>query len=167
MDDFPLLCLSPIFVIPKKTGSSSNFESEEIQCVHFGTTFPNGNTQCHSTEPAPSGLGSLDRFEGRLPSRAGSPSVQETAGFQIPRQDLGVLGLAVWPKRLSVGLFESCSYGNSSSSPAGHPHILFSGRLAAGRRVLVAPSVTPSNHSSVGSESRVHRQSKEVGAYPY
>ena len=40
VDDFPLLCLSPIFVIPKKTGPSSNLESEEkinvfISVQHF------------------------------------------------------------------------------------------------------------------------------------
>ena len=116
-----------------------------------------GNSQCHSTESAPSRLGSLDRFEGRLRSRAGSPSVQETAGFQIPRQDLRVQGLAFRPKRLSVGLFEGSSYGNSSPSPAGHPDIFLSGRLAARRRVPVAPPVTPSCHSSVGSEFGVHR----------
>ena len=133
-------------------GSSSNIESEENQCDHFGTTFLNGNTHCHSTESAPSRLGSLDRFEGCLPARAGTPSVQETAGFQIPRQDLHVQGLAFRPKRLSVGLFENSSYGNSSPSPAGHPDILLSGRLAAGRRVPVAPPVPPSSHSSVGPE---------------
>ena len=166
VDDFLLLCFLPIFVIPKKTGSLCDFESEENQCFHFGTTLPNGNTQCHSTESAPSRLGSLDRFEGRLPSRAGTPSVQETAGFQIPRQDLCVQGLAFRPKTLSVGLFEDSSYGNSSPSPAGHPDILLSGRLAAHRRVPVAPPVTPSGHSSVGPESGVHRQSKEVGAHP-
>ena len=106
IDDFSLLCFSPIFVIPKKTGSSGDFESEENQCFHFGTTFPYGNSQFHSTKSAPSRLGSLDRFEGRLPSRTGIPSVQETAGFQILRQDFRVQGLAFRPKRLSVGLFE-------------------------------------------------------------
>ena len=100
IDDFSLLCFSPIFVIPKKTGSSGDFESEENLCFHFGTTFPYGNSQCHSTESAPSRLGSLDRFEGRLPSRTDTPSVQETAGFQIPRQDLRLQGLAFRPKRL-------------------------------------------------------------------
>ena len=152
----------------KNRGSSSgsDFESEENQCFHFGTTFPNGNSQCHSTESARSRLGSLNRFEGRLPSHTSTPSVQETAGFQVPRQDLRVQGLAFRPKRLSVGLFESSSYGNSSHSPAGHPDILLSGRLAAGRRVPVAPPVPPSSHSSVGPEFGVHRQSKEIGAYP-
>ena len=82
-------------------------------------------SQFHSTESAPSRLGSLDRFEGRLPSRTGIPSVQETAGFQIPRQDFCVQGLAFRPNRLSVGLFEGSSYGNSSPSPAGHPYIYF------------------------------------------
>ena len=106
-------------------GSSGDFESEENQCFHFGTTFPYGNSQFYSTESAPSRLGSLVRFEGRLPSRTGIPSVEETAGFQIPRQDFHVQGLAFWPKRLSVGLFEGSSYGNSSPSPAGHPYIYF------------------------------------------
>ena len=91
-------------------GSSGDFESEVNQCFHFGTTFPYGNSQFHSTESAPSRLSSLDRFEGRLPSRTGIPSVQ---------------GLAFRPKRLSVGLFEGSSYGNSSPSPAGHPDIYF------------------------------------------
>ena len=166
IDDFPLLCLSPIFVIPKKTGSSGNFELEENQCVHSGSTFPDGNTECNSTGIAPSGLGRFVRLEGRLPSRADSPSVQETAGFQVSRQDLRVQGLAVRPKRLSVGLFKASCYGNSTPSPAGHPHILLSGRLAHRRRVSIGPSVTSSNHSSVGSESGVHCQSKEVGVYP-
>ena len=65
-----------------------------------------------------------------------------------------------------MGLFEGSSYGNSSPSPAGHPDILLSGRLAALRRVPVAPPVTPSGHSSVGPEFGVHRQSKEIGAHP-
>ena len=147
-------------------GPSGDFDSEENQCFHFGTTFPYGNSQCHSTESAHSRLGSLVRFEGRLPSRTGTPSVQEIAGFQIPRQDLCVEGLAFRPKRLSVGLFEGSSYGNSSPSPAGHPDILLSGRLAARRRVPVAPPVPPSCHSSVGPEFGVHRQSEEIGAHP-
>ena len=112
-------------MIPKKTGSSGDFESEVNQCFHFGTTFPYGNSQFHSTESVPSRLGSLDRFERRLPSLTGIPSVQDTAGFQIPRQDFRVQGLAFRPKRLSVGLFEGSSYGNSSPSPAGHPDIYF------------------------------------------
>ena len=106
IDDFPLLCLSPIFVIPKKTGdlrvilnlkkinvfiSVQHFRMETLNVI-----LPNLRSR----------LGSLDRFEGRLPSRTGTPSVQETAGFQIPRQDLCVQGLAFRPKRLSVGLFE-------------------------------------------------------------
>ena len=62
-------------------GSSGNFELEENQCVHSGSTFPDGNTECNSTGIAPSGLGRFVRLEGRLPSRADSPSVQETAGF--------------------------------------------------------------------------------------
>ena len=147
-------------------GSSGNFELEENQCVHSGSTFPDGNTECNSTGIAPSGLGRFVRLEGRLPSRADSPSVQETAGFQVSRQDLRVQGLAVRPKRLSVGLFKASCYGNSTPSPAGHPHILLSGRLAHRRRVSIGPSVTSSNHSSVGSESGVHCQSKEVGVYP-
>ena len=82
------------------------------------------------------------------------PSVQETAGFQIPRQDFRVQGLAFRPKRLSVGLFE----GNSSPSPAGHPYIYFYlDELTAFRGVPVTPPVTPSCHSSVGSEFGVHR----------
>ena len=64
-------------------GSSGNFELEENQCVHSGSTFPDGNTECNSTGIAPSGLGRFVRLEGRLPSRADSPSVQETAGFQF------------------------------------------------------------------------------------
>ena len=65
-----------------------------------------------------------------------------------------------------MGLFKASSYGNSTPSPAGYPHILLYGRLAHRCRVPIAPSVTSSNHSSVGSESGVHCQSKEVGAYP-
>ena len=74
--------------------------------------------------------------------------------------------LFVLSNRLFVGLFESSSYGISSSSPAGHLLILFSGRLALRRRGPVAPSVTPSCHSLVDSDSRVYRLSKEVGAFP-
>ena len=149
-DDIPLLYISPIFVIPKKTGDLRvilNLKKINV----FNVILPNLRSR----------LGSLDRFEGRLPSRTGSPSVQETAGFQIPRQDLCVQGLAFRPKRLSVGLFEGSSYGNSSPSPAGHPDILLSGRLAARRRVPVAPPVPPSCHSSVGPEFGVHRQSEQ------
>ena len=51
---------------------------------------------------------------------------------------------------VSVGLFAVNSYGNSLPSPAGHPDILFSGRLAVRCRVPVVPSVTPLGHSSVG-----------------
>ena len=133
----------------KDRGSSRYFESEENQCVHCDTTLQNGNPQCHSTESARSRLGSLDRSEGRLPSRAGSPPVQETVWFQIPRQDLRVQGLAFRPKRLSVGLFESSSYSRSSPSPAGHPDILLSRRLASGGWVPVASPGPPSSHSSV------------------
>ena len=87
-------------------GSSGNFELEENQCVHSGSTFPDGNTECNSTGIAPSGLGRFVRLEGRLPSRADSPSVQETAGFQVSRQDLRVQGLAVRPKRTLRGSFQ-------------------------------------------------------------
>ena len=66
----------------------------------------------------------------------------------------------------SVGLFADSSYSNSSPSPAGHPDILLSGRLADRCRVPVAPSVTPSGHSSVGQGLGVHRQSSEVDAHP-
>ena len=151
---------------PKDRGSSCYFESEENQCVHFDTTLPNGNPQCHSTESMSSRLGSLDRSEGRLPSRAGSRPVQETVGFQIPRQDLCVQGLAFRPLRLSVGLFESSSYGRSSPSPAGHPDILLSRRLASGGGVPDASSGTPSSHSSVVPEFGVYCQLEEVGAHP-
>ena len=166
IDDFPLLCLSPILVIPKKTGSSCYFESEENQCVHSNTTLSNGNPLCHSTESTSSRLGSLDRSEGRLPSRAGSPPVQETVGFQIPRQDLRVQGLAFRPKRLSVGLFESSSFGCSSPSPAGHPDILLSQRLASGGGVPDTSPGPPSSHYSVVPELGVHRQLEKVGAHP-
>ena len=84
---------------------------------------------------------SLDLKDACKPSRAGTPSVQETAGFQVSKQDVRVQGLAVRPKRLSVGLFKASSYGNSTPSPAGHPHILLFGRLAHRRRVPIAPSV--------------------------
>ena len=166
IDDFPLLCLSPIFFYSQKDrGSLRYFESEENQRVHFGTTLQNGNPQCYSAESARSRLGSRDRSEGRLPSRAGSPPVQETVGFQIPRQDLRVQDLAFWPKRLSVGLFES-SYNRSSPSPAGHPDILLSGRLASGGGVPVTSPVPPSSHSSVVPEFGVHRQLEEISAHP-
>ena len=72
-------------------GSLCNFGSEENPCFHFGSAFPNGYIQCHSTDFAPSRLGS---FVGRLPSCAGTPSVQESVGFQVPRQGLCVQGLA-------------------------------------------------------------------------
>ena len=111
-------------------------------------------------------MGSLDRSEGRLPSCAGSPPVQETVGFQIPRQDLRVQGLAFRPKRLSVVLFESNSYSRSSPSPAGHPDILLSRRLASGGGVPVASPGPPSSHSSVVPEVGVHRQLEEIGAHP-
>ena len=42
----------------------------------------------------------------------------------------------------------------------------FSGRLALRRRGPIAPSVTPSCLSLVGSDSRVYRLSKKVGAFP-
>ena len=154
------------FCYSQKDGRSSRyFESEENQCVNFDT-LSNGNPQCHSTESARSRLGSLDRSEGCLPSRAGSPPVQETVGFQIPRQNLCVQGLAFQPKRLSVGLFESSSYGRSSPSPAGHPDILLSRRLASGGGVPDASPSPPSSHSSVVPEFGVHRQLEEVGAHP-
>ena len=70
------------------------------------------------------------------------------------------------PVRLSVGLLAVNSYGNSLPSPAGHPDILFSGRLAVYCRVPVVPSVTPSGHSSVGPGLGVHRLSSEVGVHP-
>ena len=79
------------------------------------------------------------------------PQSKRLLGFQVHRQDLRVPGLAVCPNRLFVGLFESSSYGISSSSPAGHL-LLFSGRLALRHRGPVAPSVTPSCHSLVGSD---------------
>ena len=147
-------------------GSSCHFGSEENPCFHFGSAFPNGYIQCHSTDSAPSRLGSLVSFVGRLPSCAGTPSVQESVGFQVPRQGLCVQGLAFLPVRLSVGLFAVNSYGNSLPSPAGHPDILFSGRLAVRCRVLVVPSVTPLGHSSVGPGFGVHRLSSEVGVHP-
>ena len=119
-----------------------------------GTTFSIENTQCLSTDVAPSHW--AVSIEGCLPSCAGTPSVQETAGFfQVHRQDLRLQGLAVCPSRLFVSLFESSSYSISSSSPAGHLLFLFSGRLALRRRGPIAPSVTPSCHSLVGSDSRV------------
>ena len=150
------------FCYSQKDGRSSRyFESEENQCVHFDTTLSNGNPQCHYTESARSRLGSLDRSEGRLPSRAGSPPVQETVGFQIPRQ-----GLAFRPKRLSVCLFERSSYRRSSPSPAGHPDILLSRRLASGGGVPDASPGPPSSHSSIVPEFGVHRQLGEVCAHP-
>ena len=165
IDDFPLLCLSPIFVIPKKTGSPRCFESEN-QYFHFGTTLQNVNPQCHSADSARSRLGNLDLSKGRLPSCTGSPPVQETVGFKIPRQDLRVQGLAFRPKILSVGLFECSSYSRSSPSPAGHPDILLSGRLASDGGVPVASPGPRSSHSSVVPEVGVHRQLEEIGAHP-
>ena len=158
--------VSDLFYSQKDGRYSRYFESEENQCVNFDTTLSDGNPQCHSTESARSILGSLDRSEGRLPSRAGSPPVQETVGFHIPRQELCVQGLAFRPKRLSVGLFERSSYGRSSPSPAGHPDILLSRRLASGGGVPDASPGPPSSHSSVVPEFGVHRQLEEVGAHP-
>ena len=115
-------------------------------------------------------LGRLDR---RLPTFMCryTLSPRDCWVFQVHRQDLRLQGLAVCPSRLFVGLFESSSYGISSSSPAGHLFFFFfffffSGRLALRRRGPVAPSVTPSCHSLVGSDSRVYRLSKKVGAFP-
>ena len=112
------------------------------------TTFSIENTQCLSTDVAPSSLGRLDR---RLPTFMCryTLSPRDCWVFQVHRQDLRLQGLAVCPSRLFVGLFES------SSSPAEHLLFLFSGRLALRRRGPIAPSVTPSCHSLVGSDSRV------------
>ena len=100
---------------------------------------------------------SLGRLDRRLPTFMCryTLSPRDCWVFQVHRQDLRLQGLAVCPSRLFVGLFESSSYSISSSSPAGHLLFLFSGGLALRRRGPIAPSVTPSCHSLVGSDSRV------------
>ena len=70
-------------MIPKKTGSSGNFELEENQCVHFGATFPNGNTECNSTGLAPSRLGHLVRLERRLLHVPVHPQSRRLLGFRF------------------------------------------------------------------------------------
>ena len=82
IDDFPLLCLSPIFVIPKKTGDLRvilNLKKINvfIPVQHFRMETLN----VILPELRPQDWGRFVRLEGRLPSRADSPSVQETAGF--------------------------------------------------------------------------------------
>ena len=129
-----------------------------------GTTFSIENTQCLSTDVAPSHW--AVSIEGCLPSCAGTPSVQETAGFfQVHRQDLRLQGLAGCPSRLFVGLFESSSYSISSSSPAGHLLFLFSGRLALRRRGPIASF----SHTFLPLFSWLrfsgYRLSKKVGAF--
>ena len=71
-------------------GSSGNFELEENLCVHFGSTFPDGNTECISTGIAPSGLGvSLDLKDAYLHVPI-HPQSRRLLGFQVSRQDLRV-----------------------------------------------------------------------------
>ena len=94
------------------------------------------------------------------------PQSRRLLGFRFQGKTYVYKVLPFGLKDSPVGLFKASCYGNSTPSPAGHPHILLSGRLAHRRRVSIGPSVTSSNHSSVGSESGVHCQSKEVGVYP-
>ena len=60
IDDFPLLCLSPIFVIPKKTGDLRVILNlKKINVFMSGSTFPDGNTECNSTGIAPLRIGAV------------------------------------------------------------------------------------------------------------
>ena len=62
-----------------------------------------------------------------------------------------------------MDLFEISSYSCSSPSPAGHPVILFSGRLVSGDGIPFASPVPASSHSP---EFGVHRLLEVFAAHP-
>ena len=166
IDDFPLLCLSPIFMIPKKSGdlrvilnlkkinvfiSVQHFRMETLNVI-----LPNLRHQDWAV--------SIDLKDAYLHVPV-HPQSRILLGFKYLDKTY-VYKVLPFGLKDSVGLFADSSYGNSSPSPARHPDILLSGRLADRCRVPVAPSVTPSGHSSVGQGLGVHRQSSEVDARP-
>ena len=68
INDLPSLCLSPIFVIPKKSGDLRVILNlKEFQSVHFHSALQDGDPECDSTTAVSKRLGCFNRFEGCLP----------------------------------------------------------------------------------------------------
>ena len=143
----------------QEIGSSSDFESEENQCFHFGTTFSDGNSLRVQDWAV-----SLDLKDAYLPVPV-HPQSRRLLGFKY--QDKTYVY-----KVLPFGLKDSpWVFSRIVATVIAHLRLqgipifyyLDDWLLVAKSQSLLQPTF---NHSSVGPEFGVHRQSAEVGAHP-
>ena len=157
IDDFPLLCLSPIFVIPKKTGDlrvilnlkkiNVFISVQHIRMETLNVILPNLRPHDWAV--------SIDLKDAYLHVPV-HPQSRRLLGFKF-------LDKTYVYKVLPFGLKDSpWVFSRVVATVIAHLRL-------QGIRIyyyLDAPPVTPSCHSSVGPEFGVHRQSKEIGAHP-
>ena len=167
INDLPSLCLSPDFRYPQKVwGSSSYFEPQGVQSVHFHSALQDGDPECDSTTAVSKRLGCFNRFEGCLPSRSDPSVIQEVSGLSVHGQDLSVQGSAVRPQGFALGVYESGGHSCGPSSSIGSSSLLLSGRLASRSRIQGPVGVPSSYDLAVDSGPRVSSELGEVFPYP-
>ena len=163
INDFPSLCLSPIFVIPKKSGGSAcHPESQRVQSFHFNPTFQDGDSELYSSTAVSKRLGCVNRFERCLPPHSGSSAIQEVLGFPFHGLDLSVRGSAFRPQRFTMGLYKGSGYSCGPSPPSRTPRLLLSGRLAPSGGVQGALGASSSHDPAMDPGSGFPGELEEV-----
>ena len=151
---------------PKVWGSSSYFEPQGVQSVHFHSALQDGDPECDSSSAVSKRLGCFNRFEGCLPSRSDPSVIQEVSGLSVLGQDLPVQGSAVRPQGFALGVYESGGHSCGPSSSVGSSSLLLSGRLASCSRIQGPVGVPSSYDLAVDSGPGVSSELGEVFPYP-
>ena len=143
-------------------GSSSNFESQGVQSVHFHSALPDGNPECDPSSAVSERLGCFNRLEGCVPSYSDSPVVKEISGFSVLGQDLPIQGPALRSQGFSLGVHKGGGHSCRSSSPVRSSSVLLSGRLASGSGVQGSFGVSSPYDPAVDSGPGVPSELGEV-----
>ena len=143
-------------------GSSSNFESQGVQSVHFHSALPDGDPECDPSTAVSERLGCFNRFEGCVPSYSDSPVVQEISGFSVLGQDLPIEGPALRSQGFSLGVHKGGGHSCRSSSPVRSSSVLLCGRLASGGGVQGSFGVSSPYDPAVDSGPWVPRELGKV-----
>ena len=163
INDFPSLCLSPIFVIPKKSGDLSVILNLKAFNLFILTQhFRMETLERYSSTAFSKRLGCVDRFERCLPPHSSSSAIQEVLGFPIHEHDLPVQGSAFRPQRLAMGLYKGSSYSCGPSPPSRTSSLLLSGRLAPSGGVQGALAASSSDDPAMDPGSGFPCELEEV-----
>ena len=166
MADHPRLCLSPVFLVPKRSGEFSlDPKPQKDQSLHRVSTLQNGDACVDPSVSEPGRLDCLHRLKRCVSSRTYSRTVKRLARLYVQRKGLSLQSAALRAQARTPHLHKAGRMRGRISPPAGSTHLLLPRRLAAGSpltpTVKAAPGLPVADSTGPGvlpSEWTLHPQ---------